>query len=481
MQRVLGCMLLLLISAVACSSNSPPRKPVLKQCRSPDKETFTCQWDPHADDRENATYRLFYKKERTGVQECPDYRTAGKNTCFFDKSHTSIWVEYFLTLVAFNAFGNTSSDVYQMDVMDIVKPSPPENVTLRLELNKDSPTIHVTWNPYNPGGTSGWVTPKYQLRFKKEDTNVTMDAGTQTYFSLYSACPGEQYLVQVRCALDHSQWSEWSNPMYIKVPKNKPLWILIAFFSAIPFFTALCLFFIMRKSIKQWLLPTVPGPKIKGVDVQLLKNGRSEEVTRALLANQAFPQMMPWTNQEEIYLVVCDETMLLVEDLKERNGMDISNKFGTEANINNKSSIVKNEPHKEEVQIPNYFVYTSDSGFDKQEATQQEGDMGLVDYSGVSDIKGEHTIIVGKLNSSSNSKTTEMNRHGEENLPEDYTSVKEVKSDHIVLLGDPSCINNMEYRDGGKDTSPHPVIDKKGVYAEFLRNGYVDNISTLIL
>lgn len=53
------------------------------------------------------------------VYECPDYQTAGENSCFFNKNDTSIWVNYNITVVATNALGSAFSDPADIDVVYI--------------------------------------------------------------------------------------------------------------------------------------------------------------------------------------------------------------------------------------------------------------------------------------------------------------------------------------------------------------------------
>ncbi|KAF5900812.1 prolactin receptor, partial [Clarias magur] len=53
------------------------------------------------------------------VNECPDYKTAGPNSCFFNKSDTSLWVDYNITVVATNSRGASVSEPVVVDVANI--------------------------------------------------------------------------------------------------------------------------------------------------------------------------------------------------------------------------------------------------------------------------------------------------------------------------------------------------------------------------
>ncbi|XP_036455006.1 prolactin receptor b [Colossoma macropomum] len=300
-----------------CKSQSAPGRPKLTSCRSPEKETFTCWWEPGSTGGLPTTHRLFYRKERSEkVLECPDYHSAGNNSCFFNKAHTSIWVIYNITVIASNTYGDTFSESVEVDVMDIVQPHSPENVTLTVLGAEDNPYFLVQWEaPHDTDTRSGWVTLKYEVRVKLENSRLEQasewevySAGKQKELSIYSPQPGGRYAVQVRCRLDQGSWSEWSPATFIKVPNNylkeRSVVIFIATVSAFIFLVTIGTLTVKREHVKHCLLPPVPGPKIKGFDAQLLKTEKSEDLFSALTA-QGFPPTAECPDQVD-YLVVVD-------------------------------------------------------------------------------------------------------------------------------------------------------------------------------
>ncbi|XP_043952407.1 prolactin receptor a [Gambusia affinis] len=304
---VLLWLLILFIQNAAGEGYSPPGKPTNINCRSPEKETFTCWWQPGSDGGLPTTYALYYRKEGSEkVFECPDYKTAGKNSCFFSKNVTSIWVNYNITVVATNSMGSTFSNPVDVDVVYIVKPNPPEEVIVNVTEDKDWPFLQVSWKPPKMADTrSGWITLIYEVRLKLENENKweELSAGQRKNFKIYSLRSGGTYDVQVRCKPDHGFWSEWSPSTRVKVseylPRERSMWILIVVFAVFILFISIWMIYMNFHSVKHYLLPPVPGPKIKGIDKQLLKSGKSEDIFSSLVVSN-FP---PTTSNYEDFLV----------------------------------------------------------------------------------------------------------------------------------------------------------------------------------
>ncbi|KAM8827482.1 prolactin receptor a [Spinachia spinachia] len=284
-------LLLLFTSHSGGKPQSPPGKPTLTSCRSPEKETFTCWWEPGYDGGLLTTHSLFYRKESSdAVYECPDYRTAGENSCFFNKNNTAIWVNYNITVVATNSLGSAFSDPVEIDVVYIVKPNPPEKVTVSVTEDKGWPFLRVSWEPPRMADTrSGWITLIYELRVRleEEDDWEVHLAGQQKMFNIFSLRSGGEYLVEVRCKPDHGLWSEWSSTSNVKVPDyfhhDKSAWILMTVFFAFTFLIVMWLLHLNRHNLKHCILPPVPGPKIKGFDKKLLTSGKSNGIFSALV------------------------------------------------------------------------------------------------------------------------------------------------------------------------------------------------------
>ncbi|KAM4709043.1 prolactin receptor [Discoglossus pictus] len=310
-------ILLLLLHIRTSNAQSPPGKPEWIICRSREKETFYCKWKPGSDGGLQTTQRLMYRKDggHQTLYECPDYTTAGPNSCFFDKAHTSIWVMYFIYINTTNAMGSTVSDVMTVDPADIVEPYAPVNVTLSIYANKS--TVVVKWLPPPMVDVkTGWLTLKYEVRVKEEKGHTweSYMVDRKTKLDLINLHPGETYVVQVRCMPDHrGYWSQWSTESYIQIPDGVKktevtMWVSIGVILSIICFTIIWTMSLKRCSLMSCILPPVPGPKIMGFDTKLLESGKSEDLFRALDC-QGFP---PTSDCEELLV-----EFLEVDDSKE--------------------------------------------------------------------------------------------------------------------------------------------------------------------
>uniref|UniRef100_A0A8C2I5B4 Prolactin receptor n=1 Tax=Cyprinus carpio TaxID=7962 RepID=A0A8C2I5B4_CYPCA len=270
--------------------HSPPERPRLTRCRSPEKETFTCWWEPGSTGGLPTSYQLYYRKESSlEVFECPDYHKAGNNSCYFDKQHTSIWILYNITVVASNALGKAYSESVEVDVMDIVQPHPPENVNVTFMQTTNSPYFLVQWQPPHDADTrSGWVTIKYEVRLKIENSGDEEDSSWEVRFKSFIYFSNKK-----------------KNSINYMLDTQNAVMIIAITLTVIIFLLTAGALTVKMKPVKHFLLPPVPEPKISGLNTQLLKSGKSEEIFSALIT-PGYPQIVQSSDRQVEYLVVSD-------------------------------------------------------------------------------------------------------------------------------------------------------------------------------
>lgn len=329
-------VLLLFLHIHLLSGQSPPGKPEISKCRSTEKETFTCWWEPGPDGGLPTNYTLSYRREGNPLTyECPDYETSGPNSCYFNKKHTSIWTMYVITVNATNQMGSSSSDPYYVDVTYIVEPDPPMNLTLEVKRPEGhKPYLWIKWCPPTQVDIrSGWLTLQYEIRLKPEKSSEweVHFTGQNTQFKVLSLYPGKKYLVQVRGKPDHGLWSEWGPEGSIQVPEDATnaditVWIFVAVLSVV-----VCLIMVWAVALKGYsmvtcVFPPVPGPKIKGFDIHLLERGKSEELLSAL-GCQDFPSDCEDLLVELLEVVDSENQQLVPVHSKEHPNQSLKPKY----------------------------------------------------------------------------------------------------------------------------------------------------------
>ncbi|XP_062984180.1 growth hormone receptor [Elgaria multicarinata webbii] len=309
------CLLLFILALVSASdslptSKAPSGRPQIIKCRSPEMETFSCYWSIGDFSHLTApgTIQLLYSKRQSEWKEwreCPDYITAGENSCYFNTSYASVWVPYCIKLVEGN---QTYDDDYCFRVEDIVIPDPP--VGLNWTMLNTSPLgnyadIQVSWKPPPSADVqNGWITLNYQLQYK--EVNVTkwsvLEPNQAATFPVYALKICHDYEIRVRAQGLPEIYGEFSEVLYVSfgsmavAPCEEEFqvpWPLVMAFGTLGLMVLLSLvLFSKQQKLKILILPPVPVPKIKGIDPELLKKGKLDEVNSILASHGSYmPQL----------------------------------------------------------------------------------------------------------------------------------------------------------------------------------------------
>uniref|UniRef100_A0A3B5LC78 Growth hormone receptor a n=1 Tax=Xiphophorus couchianus TaxID=32473 RepID=A0A3B5LC78_9TELE len=169
--------------------------------------------------------------------------------------------------------------IYIVDLyFKLLRPDPP--VSLNWTLLNISPSglnydVLVSWKPPPSADVGvGWMRIEYEIQYRERNaTNWEAVRFPQphTQQTIYGLQIGKEYEVHIRSRMQaFVKFGEFSDSIFIEVTeissKDAPV-------NIVNFITFFCHFRIMMI-----LLPPVPAPKIKGIDSELLKKGKLEEL-----------------------------------------------------------------------------------------------------------------------------------------------------------------------------------------------------------
>ncbi|KAM5191898.1 growth hormone receptor [Mantella aurantiaca] len=200
------------IQAGDSSMRETLRGPRITGCRSPQLETFTCYWT-HGDFQNLSTSIKFqYRTSDHQWTDCPDTESAGGNSCYFSKEHTSVLWDYSIRLVSENVtFDESSFNIYE-----IAEPNPPTNLScsvLDINTNLQLMDIQITWMP---PPTLGQLEYEVQIKEATQTQWKVYSVVGSTQLSLYRVKMRKQYLMRVRCRQrDDGKFGEFSDVVEI--------------------------------------------------------------------------------------------------------------------------------------------------------------------------------------------------------------------------------------------------------------------------
>ncbi|KAL4630073.1 growth hormone receptor isoform X1 [Arapaima gigas] len=302
------------------TSEAPGGGPHFTSCLSREQETFRCWWSTGSfrNLSEPGALRVFFLKENSisrNWTECPDYTYNVANECFFNKSYTSIWTSYCVQLRS--RAQNVTYDERCFNVEDIVHPDPPVGLNWTL-LNVSRSGLHfdimVRWEPPPSADVkTGWMTLVYEVQYRERNSSrwnmLDLEIGTQQ--SIFGLHTNKEYEVRVRCKMrTFENFGDFSESIFVhvaQIPSKEstfPVTVVFIFGAVAVAILLILIIFSQQQRLMVILLPPVPAPKIKGIDPELLKKGKLDELSSVLSNHPIYkPEMYhedPWVEFIEL-------------------------------------------------------------------------------------------------------------------------------------------------------------------------------------
>ncbi|XP_054466149.1 growth hormone receptor a [Anoplopoma fimbria] len=272
-----------------------PLEPHITECISRDQATFQCWWSQgnYHNLSSPGALRLFYIKKDSPTsewKECPEYVHSNR-MCFFDVTHTSVWIAYCMQLRSQeNITYFNEEDCFTVE--NIVRPDPPVSLNwtlLSISLSGLNYDVMVNWEPPPSADVgAGWMRIEYEIQYRARNTTKweALEMQPQTQQTIFGLHIGKEYEVHIRCRMQaFTKFGEFSDSIFIHVTEvpNKdstfPLTLVLAFVGIVGILILIMLIVVSQQHrLMVILLPPVPAPKIKGIDPEMLKKGKLNEL-----------------------------------------------------------------------------------------------------------------------------------------------------------------------------------------------------------
>ncbi|KAM4579226.1 growth hormone receptor a [Fundulus diaphanus] len=275
------------------TTSSATLEPHFTDCISRDQETFRCWWSPGSFHNLSSpgTLRVFYLKKDSPSsewKECPEYIHKNRE-CFFDANHTSVWIPYCVQLRGQNITYFNEDDCFTVE--NIVRPDPP--VSLNWTLLNMSPSglsydVLVSWEPPPSADVGvGWMRIEYEIQYRERNATSweALEKQPHTQQTIYGLQIGREYEVHIRSRMQaFVKFGEFSDSIFIQVTEipskdsTVPFTLVLIFGIVGVLIVIMVIVASQQQRLMMILLPPVPAPKIKGIDSELLKKGKLEEL-----------------------------------------------------------------------------------------------------------------------------------------------------------------------------------------------------------
>ncbi|KAM4052943.1 interleukin-6 receptor subunit beta isoform 2-T2 [Anomaloglossus baeobatrachus] len=197
----------------------PPEKPENLSCVCYNGRTLTCSWEPGRPTIIPSTYTLKQYWSSGERKDC--VAAAEKHSCTLDHPDFVMNINTAFLVEAVNPLGQVTSEPVQFDIIEIVKPDPPDIASVSAVLER---VLRIEWK--NP---MVLVDLKYNIRYRPRGDGAWNEvppddlARTRDSFSLQELQPYTTYAISIRCRLTRATyWSDWSKEYMATTSESAP-------------------------------------------------------------------------------------------------------------------------------------------------------------------------------------------------------------------------------------------------------------------